>query len=1038
MLRNLLFLFAVSGSHLLYAQGLPSAKVVVFSQPGFPSVDTPAISREVLAKALGQTSSFANIQQLQAPETLHGASLLVLPYGSAFPMQDWSTIESYLRGGGNLLLIGGQALRVPVLGDGSSTYTEQQPQDTYSRQVGFLHTYAIPADSVPLHFAWRRGYDFLPAVSLTPERVFVEEGRLNGLAYLESADGTRMAAPVIFADHGFGSPMPGSRIVALPFTAGAGFWSSDDGLRLLRTAADYASAGATTLMIETQYAALRPGELPLITVRLRGSNDRSGDSARTALPAGEVHLELRRGDELIDSATMPLRINESVQAPFHKPVVKGLYTVRALWRPAAGSAPAEAAENGFVVEDLGDLETGPALATSGNFITLGGAPFFPVGTNYFSTESNGWDFSGPRNDAVWERDFADMQRHNVSFVRTGVWGGYGKFIEPLTGKVNERFLRNLEAYLAAAHRHGIVVNFTFFAFSPRTSEPRSNAAHDNSELGPNPYLDPAALVAERAYITSVVDRFGHLPWLSYDLINEPSFSNPRIIFHGNVPNRDPAEVSAWRKWLRTRYGTLETLAAAWRVTPDDLRSFDSIDLPASADLSYDRYGNAHEVRAFDYNLFAQDMFSDWVRYMVAGIRDLGSRQLIDVGQDEGGVSNRLLNQFYATAGVSFTTNHTYWNDDALVWDSVAAKRPGMPNITGETGYQPAWNADGTWRYDELTGTAIEERKWVLGFAAGSSGAVQWDWDREVDFGMQRSDGSVKPWEAMMAKLGSFARAAAPHATALELPQIAIILPQSLQLSVQNGDALQAQQTAVRVLYGYNRVEAYAVGSFQTDTLGTPRLILLPSPMGLNAKAWTDIEARVRAGAVLLISGPFDGDEHMHPTGRAAQLGLPYELAPLQQRDEKLMLPSGELPLEYTGLKTTTLDRARMPGGKSWTEIALGQGHILFSALPLELNSRLDTIAAAYSVAIKLAGITRTYTMPPSQPGITIVPTRLPDSTLYAITSETADSTVHFKDGRSGKEMTSDLAAGRGALLLIGLDGRTLAEYNWQPESKSAP
>ena len=75
----------------------------------------------------------------------------------------------------------------------------------------------------------------------------------------------------------------------------------------------------------------------------------------------------------------------------------------------------------------------------------------------------------------------------------------------------------------------------------------------------------------------------------------------------------------------------------------------------------------------------------------------------------GGVSDRVLNQFYATAGVSFTTNHTYWHDDALLWDSVVAKRPGMPNITGETGYQPAWDADGAWRYDELTDTGIEER-----------------------------------------------------------------------------------------------------------------------------------------------------------------------------------------------------------------------------------------------------------------------------------------------------------------------------------------
>ena len=175
------------------------------------------------------------------------------------------------------------------------------------------------------------------------------------------------------------------------------------------------------------------------------------------------------------------------------------------------------------------------------------------------------------------------------------------------------------------------------------------------------------------------------------------------------------------------------------------------------------------------------------------------------------MTDRVLNQFYATSGVSFTTNHTYWQDDALLWDSVVAKRPGIPNITGETGYQPVWAPDGTWRYDELTGLGLEERKWALGFAAGSSGAMQWDWDREVDFGIERSDGSAKLWENMMRDLGRFAEQAAPSATGLILPQVAIVLPQSLQLSVYNHEAIEAQQTAVRVLYNYDHAAAYAVG-----------------------------------------------------------------------------------------------------------------------------------------------------------------------------------------------------------------------------------
>jgi hypothetical protein len=322
-----------------------------------------------------------------------------------------------------------------------------------------------------------------------------------------------------------------------------------------------------------------------------------------------------------------------------------------------------------------------------------------------------------------------MAAHNVTLVRTGVWMKDLKFLVPATGEPDERFLRNLEAFLLSAHHHNISVNFTFFAFSPLSPAEK------------NPYLDEDAIRAQQAYVRAVVRRFATVPWLSWDLINEPSFSNPQQIFKGNIPNGDPAELRAWREWLRDRYKTIAGLAEAWAVTPEQLGSFDSVPLPSAADLTYARHGNSLQVRAVDYNLFAQDMFSHWVQSLVTVIRETGSKQLIDVGQDEGGVTNRLLNQFYASAGVSFTTNHTYWQDDALLWDSIAAKVPGVPNITGETGYQPVWAPDGTWRYDEFTGLPLTERKWALGFAGGSSGVMQWDWAREVDFGMQRSDGS---------------------------------------------------------------------------------------------------------------------------------------------------------------------------------------------------------------------------------------------------------------------------------------------------------
>ncbi len=573
----------------------------------------------------------------------------------------------------------------------------------------------------------------------------------------------------------------------LPFEPAPGYWESADGVSLIHQSAGYAQQGPATFSLELAFSTVKANERPRVTIHLR-----NGKLERLQQPlAGEVSLEVSSGSGVKETrrvACSGARFDSEVALGPYPP---GFYTVRAVWE--GGAQGREGYQNGFWVEDEKMLTSGPALGAKGDFLTRDGKPFFPVGANYFSTEANGWNFGGPRNAWIWERDFDEMQRYGVSFVRTGVWGPTLQLIDRDTKGVTERFLRNLEAFLLSARRHNIIVNFTFYAFAPAPLDPDAQpqqpaapaqggaapaaAAGGGSGRGgrggaatappqPNVYMDPAAVKLELNYVLSIVRRFKDLPFLSYDLINEPSFSNPGRLWTGNTPNGDPVELDLWHRWLAQKYSDLAALGSAWRSTPESLVSFDSIPLPATANLSFTRSGNAAEERAFDYNLFAQDEFSGWVRNMVTAIRGAGSNQIIDVGQDEGGVTNRVLNQFYASAGVGFTTNHTYWRDDALLWDSVAAKRPGVPNIVGETGYQPVRTVDGSWRFDELTGMALNEKKWALGFAAAASGAMMWDWDREVDFGIKRSDGSAKTLQNVMRAMGQFAEKAAPYATGL--------------------------------------------------------------------------------------------------------------------------------------------------------------------------------------------------------------------------------------------------------------------------------
>jgi hypothetical protein len=1006
---------------LCLSVGAAYGKVVVFWQDGFPTLESQPVPQETLRKALdGLQPEFASLDELNKQETLREAELLVLPYGSAVPADAWAVVLKYLQTGGNLLVLGGRPLTIPVRKE-AGEFIPDRAETAYSRRIGVEHTYEAPLRAT-LKFAWKDAT--FSGGDIQAKRVFVIEGVSRGLGYLQNSAGERVAAPVVSTDftrlEGEAEGLLGARLVMLGFEPEPGYWSSRGALEVVRQAAEYARQGATVFRVEMQNATVLAGEIPQLVVRLtnvhkqRLGREQSG-RVRIELLAGGQVLATRQVNCAGDAVTEPVAFEDQ------KTLAPGFYEVRSTYEDAG--MPREFYQTGFWVRDDRLLHTGPRYGVQGDFLTKDGIPFFPFGTNYFTTERYGWGFHGAGNAWVWERDFTEMEQHGVSFIRTGVWNDHLEIFDGSTGQVKERFLRNVEAFLLSAARHHIHVNFTFCAFDPQTVMRHPGEESLITGPGTNPYTDLVAIRAEQKYMLSIVRRFKDVPYLSWDLINEPSFSNPQRLWGGNTPNNEPTEVAAWRAWLREKYRTLDDLARAWNVTPEELGSFESLPLPERDDLAFERNGNPRLVRAVDYNLFAQEMFRRWVGKMTAAIRSTGSRQLMDVGQDEGGVINGVLNQFYADAGVDFTVNHTYWHDDALLWDSVAAKRVGVPNFVGETSYMPVWRPDGVPRYDELTAFGLVERKWALGFAAANSGALQWEW-------VKRSDGSNKTWEDMMREMGSFAAKAAPYATGLKLPEVAIVLPQSLQLSVFNSTALEAQQNCVRALYYYARASAYVVGEYQTPLLGNPKLILLPSPWTLNEQAWQAILAKVRAGATLLVTGGFDDDEHFHPTARASQLGLDLHPGLLTTRENLITWPGGGAVLSFSGEKTKFLERALLPKDQTFLEKTLGKGRILLVSLPVELNNNLKAIGDLYRYALRVANVAEAYSTQLNDPGMLICPTLFDHATLYVLTSESSASEMSFRDTRSGKVLAGRLEPGRAALVLVNDQGELLASYNW--------
>ncbi len=1014
-------LFATSLACLLISIQPVAAKTVVFFDPTFPSIECGGISRVALEKAFAHLDPvFTNLNRLRT--SLSDSDLLVLPYGSAFPADAWDVISDHIKSG-NLLVIGGRPLWVPVFRD-SSGWKPQAPQNSYSRKLGIFYSYEAPQRG-PWSLKWDIDAPYFSVRSIDAERVFVNAGfggRYRALAYLENANGDRLASPVVAED--VMSPGPPRRAVFLSFEGSPEYWGSDEGVSLIRQAAAYASFGGVRIYIDLQSLSIDPGD------RITGTVD----VVRRRMPA-TLSVEIVSGSRAIEKRVM--KCDSSLHtslALLNRPRKPGLYLVRAML--SSGDTVFEQYTSGVEVREEGLLDSGKKLGAGRDYFRLGGKPYLPVGLNYFSTDPYGRAFfvgqSIGGNPYVWERDFGMMEKAGFTIVRTGIWANRFRYLEHVSGASDERLLNAIEAFLDAAARHHMQVIFTLFAFNPGDESRRGGEAiGGRNGGGPNPFVDRHEIEQQLSYVRSIVSRFKDVPFLSYDLINEPTYANIEHIWKGNSPTGSYEETLLWQRWLANRYRSVDSLASSWHVPSNELAAFERVPLPSFEDIQQSRDNNAMNIRAVDYNHFAQSAFNDWVQTMIGAIRSCGSSQAVTVGQDEGGVTNRVLDQFIAETDVTYTCNHTWWQDDALLWDSVVPRTTHKPNLVEETGPQPVWTTDGSWRLADMNGLGLEERKMVLSFANGGAGVLHWDLTHSDDFGIMRRDGSQKVWMDVLRGVANFARNAEPYATETKLPDIALVIPQSLQLSTFNRYAIEAQQKAVRALYNFARGCAFVVGEYQLKNMPAAKLIIVPSPWIFSQSAWDELMIRVKEGATLLISGRVDADEHFQAVqARVSGWDVGYREEALRTRYAVVNWPEDSARLSFSGDKTTYLDRGALRGDRTYADIILGKGHILYFALPLELSDEVDQIGRVYSFAIKVAGASEVYSTSCTDPGVLIAPTSLDGGTIYVLTSETSDSAaIGFKDNLSGAEVRVKLAPGRGALLLVNREGKITASYN---------
>ena len=331
-----------------------------------------------------------------------------------------------------------------------------------------------------------------------------------------------------------------------------------------------------------------------------------------AAQSGDVlKVRVEAGDGTPQSLSFPADASHAVMLPQSVESGKGLHTVEATL--VRDDKPIWTYRSGFWMRDLAYLRSGPKLTANLDYFELNGKPLPVVGTTYMAGDVDRQYLVEP-NPYVWDEDMGRIHAEGLNMIRTGIWSGWSALTNPRDA-MSENALRSVEAFLMTARKYDLPVQFNVFAFLPE------------SFGGGNPYLDPAARQLQDRFVDSIVRRFHDVPFLAWDLVNELSFNEN---LWKTLPAHTPYEEAAWRRWLAQRYPNRAALLAAWaepafgigralQAKPDgmppEVKPADPLALPSPDVFEPDgvRTG-ANPLKVYDYFLFTQAMFREWVEH----------------------------------------------------------------------------------------------------------------------------------------------------------------------------------------------------------------------------------------------------------------------------------------------------------------------------------------------------------------------------------------------------------------------------------------
>ncbi len=979
-------------------------KIVVFFDEDFPGVDGLKLNRNILREALDDHDAvFTKGIDLKLSNDV---DLFINAHGSAFPKSAWKTILKYLQDGGNFLNLGGVPFAVPV-GGGAKGWREETRQVNFHKRLGILQSFVIENNPKSFQTNIEQLKSFSAAANvekafalyprLTTRIEFPEEaggdgareGKMSALIHGIDAENRPVSAPVVMFDRLTGE-FAGGRWVFAAFTGAID-------AKVIRFLAETASIGAFEYSIRPVHACLHAGEVPKFRIAVMRPQ-----TSRIPLESYSPSLKLIKADgtDLVVKAEgqwggFETNSSEFTLENYIKDYVPGHYSaevsvpIRRINGPTIFTITAK---TGFWVFDEKLMRSGAKITADRHFLYRNEEPFPVAGTTYMASDVARRFLLEP-NTAVWDKDFSEMKRAGVNMIRTGIWTAWKLYLDQ-KGEVKDDVLRAFEAFLLTAKKYDIPIIFTFFAFLPEMFG------------GKNAYLDPQAIAGQKRFVQSFADRAKLSPDTIWDLINEPSFNNPKNLWSCR-PNYDEFEKTAWKNWLLKHFDEKdesklsEILQEKWRLTSDE----NPFELPRMEDFeNVNIQTGRRPLKTLEYRLFAQDIFENWAAAMRAALREAGnSGQFVTVGQDEAGTGDSPNPQFHADS-LDFTCLHNWWANDDLLWDGVMTKSPGKPNLVEETGVMSYENPDGSaWRSEKNVGQLLEQ-KMALSLGANSCGFIEWIWntnpymniDNEAGIGFLRVDQTEKPELYNFRRIAQFANENRRYFRGKVDEKTLLVIPHSHQFAARNF-AGEATKKAARVFHYQCRHTLRAVSEYNLETIlaepAAPALIICPSPNCLSQNAWENILKLVEKGSTLAITGYFADDEHLIAQPRLKDLGSQstYPPVPVLQ-NERVEIDGKRYYTHFGGEKLQQVRRAEFRSN-SGLDLYHRNNLAIWQMVPLELGDNLEAIRAFYDYALKKAKLLPYFKLENDHPGVFVRPTEFQDAILYLVINESSNAEI---------------------------------------------